>query len=63
MGQRLEEPPLTVCVKFNELVGALKALLFYFVRRETKERQENNREKKQYSGLVLTSQRISESTS
>ena len=53
MGHRLEESPLTVYVKFNELVGALKALLF--VRRETKERQENNREKKQYSGLVLTS--------
>jgi len=61
MGHRLEEPSLTVYVKFNELVGALKALLF-FVRRETKERQENNREKKQYSGLVLTSQRRSEST-
>jgi len=28
MGHRLEEPPLTVYVKFNELVGALKALLF-----------------------------------
>jgi len=34
----------------------------FFVRRETKERQENNREKKQYSALVLTSQRTSEST-
>jgi hypothetical protein len=28
MGRRLEEPPLTVYVEFNELVGALKALLF-----------------------------------
>jgi hypothetical protein len=28
MGHRLEESPLTVYVKFNELVGALKALLF-----------------------------------
>jgi hypothetical protein len=30
MGHRLEEHPLTVYVKFNELVGALKVLLSFF---------------------------------
>jgi hypothetical protein len=60
MGYRQEEPPLTVYVKLNELVGALKA--FLFCGKGHKERQENNREKKQYSSLFLSSQQRSEST-